>query len=94
MRPPKGLLSVVVEESGDVVHVHADKAGLAHLAEALEVLRASLERGECDHVHLKSNSWGGFDLTETRIDSESSAEQVHHLEIFAWTPEWKEKHQL
>jgi hypothetical protein len=87
-------LSVVVEKTGDVVHVHADKAGLDHLSRAIETLRASLERGECDHVHLMSNSWGGFDLTETRLDSESSASQVHHLEILAWTQEWKEKHQL
>jgi hypothetical protein len=94
MRPPPGLLSVVAGEANDVVHIHGDAAGLAHLAEAIDQLRRSLSKGECDHVHLKSNSWGGFDLTETKMQSESSATQVHHLEILAWTPEWKAKHQL
>jgi len=94
MRPPPGLLSVVAAETGDIVHIHADAAGLAHLAQAIELLRASLDRGECDHVHLMSNAWGGFDLTESKLQSEGSSSQVHHLEILAWTQEWKERHEL
>lgn len=94
MRPPPGLLSVVADETGNIVHIHADEAGLAHLAEAIEQLRASLSRGECDHVHLKSNGWAGFDLTESKLESEATFTQVHHLEILAWTPDWKERHKL
>ena len=91
-----GLLSVVAEKDGNTVYIHADEAGLERLARTIENLRAKLRKGECDHDHLFTKTWAGGELTESMLDQErdAGATQVHHIKIYSWTREWKEKHAL
>lgn len=90
------LLSVITEPSGDIVKIHTDLSGLIKLRSKIDALISSIEKDECDHVHLRSEDWAGFELTTSMLDDDKSKKynQVHHLEILAWTTEWKNKHQL
>ncbi len=90
------LLSVITEPSGDIVKIHTDLSGLIKLRATIDGLISSIEKGECDHAHLRSEDWAGFELTTSMLDSDKSksSNQVHNLEIMAWTTEWKNKHQL
>ena len=96
MNIPDHLLSFNANESGDAVSVHADRAGLEFLRNAIDTLLRKLDEGLCDHEHLRSNAWAGIELSETMLASEAASGNttVHHLEILAWTQEWKEKHGL
>lgn len=92
--PP--LLSVTTGPDGDLVTLHGDQAGLELLRDRLTALLDRLAAGECDHAHLRSPDWAGFELTTTMLDGErhQGHSPVHHLEVFAWTSEWRSKHGL
>jgi hypothetical protein len=94
--PPKYLLSVTSASAGDAVTIHLDKAGLLVLRDRLDALLSKLERNTSDHEHLRSVEWAGFELTTSMLASERERghHTVHHVEIFAWSPEWKGRHQL
>lgn len=94
--PPEHLLSVATEPDGDVVYIHADRAGLEHLRAAIDRLLQNLAQGETDHDHFHSPDWGGWDLTTSMLQSEkaSGCKTVHHIKIYSWDEEWKKKHGL
>jgi hypothetical protein len=96
MKRPAYLLSVTTAKSGDVVTIHGDRAGLAVLRDRVNELLVKLEREECDHEHLRSPDWAGSELTTTMLADErqSGHSTVHHLELFAWSAEWRAKHGL
>lgn len=93
---PNYLLSVTSASSGDAVTIHADKEGLLALRARVDVLLAKLDRDASDHEHLRSAEWAGFELTTSMLASERTHghQTVHHVEIYAWSPEWKERHGL
>jgi hypothetical protein len=93
---PSYLLSVTSASSGDAVTIHADKEGLLALRARLDILLAKLERNASDHEHLRSAEWAGYELTTSMLASERTHghQTVHHLEIYAWSPEWKEHYGL
>jgi hypothetical protein len=96
IEPPDHLLSVVTEPSGDVVYIHADMAGLEYLRDVIDRLLEKLAKGESDHDHFHSNDWAGWDLTTSMLASEkdTGCKTVHHVKIYSWNKEWKEKHGL
>jgi hypothetical protein len=96
MEQPHYLLSVTSGSEGEVVTLHADRQGLAFLRSRLDALLESLESGECDHEHFRSADWAGFELSTSMLPGERDAghRSVHHLQVFAWTDEWKAKHSL
>lgn len=96
MAEPDYLLSVTTAATGDAVTIHGDRQGLELLREKIDVLLAGLVAGECDHRHLRSDAWAGFELSTSMLESERDAGHriVHHLEVLAWTPDWKLKHGL
>ena len=96
MEAPTGLLSVVTEKGGDIVHIHGDEVGLERLARIIEAVREELRRGECGHDHLRTAAWAGSELTESMLaqEREAGATQVHHVKVYGWNPEWKRKHGL
>lgn len=96
MEEGMNLLSLVADRDGDVVHLRADAGGLAVLISTLQKLQAGLARGQCEHDHLFSQEWAGSGLSTSMLAAEkdSGAKQIHHLKLYAWTPEWKLKHQL
>lgn len=93
---PNYLLSVTSASSGGAVTIHADKEGLLALRARVDVLLAKLDRDASDHEHLRSAEWAGFELTTSMLASERTHghQTVHHVEIYAWSPEWKERHGL
>lgn len=88
------LLSIVSDQESQVV-VYGDLSGIRYLIKKLKRIEQSLEDDECSHEHLMTESWGGDELTETKIkNQENEKEQVHHLKIYGWNNEWKNKHEL
>ena len=59
-------------------------------------MKKALQNNECEHDHFFTQSWGGSDLTESMLEREQKdgCEQVHHVKMYAWTEEWKNKHKL
>lgn len=96
IEPPNYLLSVTAASTGDTVTIHADKEGLLALRARLDTLLAKLDRGASDHEHLRSAEWAGFELSTSMLTSERTHghQSVHHVEIYAWSPEWKQRHGL
>lgn len=96
LEAPNYLLSVTSAATGDAVTIHADKAGLLALRARLDALLARLDQHTSDHDHLRSAEWAGFELTTSMLGSERTDghRTVHHVEIYAWSPEWKERHRL
>ncbi|MEH6631181.1 MAG: Imm32 family immunity protein [Halopseudomonas aestusnigri] len=90
------LLSVVTEPDGDQVYVHVDLSGLKKLRSTIDSMISKLESDECDHDHLRSKDWAGYELTTSMLESEktNSCTQVHHVKFYAWNAEWKKKHGL
>ncbi|MFB9160166.1 Imm32 family immunity protein [Chromobacterium violaceum] len=90
------LLSICSNSPGDAIHIHADAQGLAMLQLAISNLQKKLITNQCEHEHFRSSEWAGFELTTTMLGSELKADykQAHHLKLFAWTDEWREKHNL
>lgn len=90
------LLSLVTSREGDVVNIHVDRAGLDVLLSHITWLIKRLDANKNDHVHLFTEAWGGWELTGSILEAERDAgcKQVNHLQINAWTPEWREKLEL
>lgn len=90
------MLSVVTEQDGDVVYVHADLEGLETLERSISALRRRVAQGECEHDHFFTETWGGSELTETMLPQERTdgCKQVHHLKLYGWSDEWSKKHGL
>jgi len=90
------LLSVVTKPDGDVVCVHTDLSGLKRLQKSIESMIKTLESGDCDHDHLRTEDWAGYELTASMLESERKmgCTQVHHVTLYAWNSEWKNKHEL
>ncbi len=76
----------------DMVSIHADVRGLDVLIDSLRQIKAKVESDVCEHEHLRSASWGGRELTETK--GCETGELVHHVKIYGWTPEWIMKHKF
>jgi hypothetical protein len=96
IEPPEYLLSVTSASTGDTVTIHADKEGLLALRARLDSLLAKLDSDASDHEHLRSAEWAGFELTTSMLASERADghQTVHHVEIYGWSPEWKDQHGL
>lgn len=90
------LLSVATDPDGDVVYIHADLKGLELLRKSIDRLIHHLVNGKADHDHFHSPEWAGDELTTSMLLSEKEAgcKSVHHVKVYAWTDEWKEKHGL
>lgn len=94
--PPDHLLSVVFDPEGDVVYLHADRAGLEHLRGVVDRLIRGLDNGECPHDHLMSPDWGSWELTTSMLERERECgcRTVHHVKVYSWDDEQKRKHGL
>ena len=90
------MLSIVVDQAGEVVYLHADLVGLEALERAIASLRKRVANGECQDSHLFSEAWGGAELTESMMPQEQSTgcRQVHHVKLYGWTQEWAYNHGL
>jgi hypothetical protein len=90
------LLSFCTNSAGEAVHLHSNLEGLKELRRRLDVLITSLEAGRVEHDHLFTEAWAGEELTATMLAQEASGgyRVVNEVKIFAWTPEWAEKHGL
>lgn len=70
------LVFEISKESGQL-EIHADKNGLVELKKQLDFLSAGQS-----HVHLKTPSWAGDELTE---EAQCKGDLViHHVKIFLW----------
>lgn len=76
---PEHLLVFELSEGGDQLEVHANEEGIRLLRKQLDFLLG----GET-HIHLKTPSWAGTELSETPQGKNSSV--LHHVKIFKWNP--------
>ena len=90
------LLSFATDESGGMVSIHADLAGVNLLLSELGRIRDRLVEDECPHTHLFTESAGGLDeLAETKLANQpSEVNNVVHVKIYGWNEEWALKHGL
>jgi len=90
------LLSIATDPGGEVVYIHADLSGLKHLRNQLESMIENLEKDQCDHAHLRTEDWAGYELTTSMLEAEKAigCRQVHHLKISSWNKAWKLKNEL
>jgi hypothetical protein len=87
----KRLLAFVVSEEHDVLYVHVDKEGIDILMRSLERLKNDLEEGECEHEHLMSEEWGGWELSVSDQAGNGKGKPVHQVNIYGWTDQWAER---
>lgn len=88
-------LNHFTDKDGNQVFIHLDKNGLDSFISDLKRLKLKLEQNECDHIHLMSEDWGGYDLSATKLSNQEGEDNiVHHVKIYAWNDEWKKKHGL
>ena len=85
MAEPDYLLSIATDASGEQGFLHADAAGLDHLIGSLQRLRKKLDSGASEHDHMMTDAWAGEELSTPRLADNERA--VHHLKVWAWTPE-------
>ncbi|MGR6871514.1 hypothetical protein ACU6U9_04235 [Pseudomonas sp. HK3] len=73
-----------------------DLSGLKKLKASIDSMISKLEINECDHDHLRSENWAGYELTTTMLDKEKAegCNQVHHVKLYAWNTQLKNKHGL
>lgn len=93
---PDYLLSFLCD-GGDQIYVHADEAGLEQLSQTVQMLLRKVREVKCEHEHLVSDEWGGGGELTPRTPAQiqqPDCTPVHHVKIYAWTPEWKEKNVL
>ncbi len=89
------MLSFVTSKDKEVF-IHADADGLELLKREIERLQKCLAEKKSEDTHLFSSSWGGNDLAEAMLKSESDkgCSTVHHVKLYSWTQEWAEKYGL
>jgi hypothetical protein len=92
MSKPSHVLSFAADKDASQLFIHADAVGLDVLIKSLARLRSKLNDGTCDHDHLATDAWAGDELTEKSLPEGVRA--IHHVKIYAWTPEWSQKHGL
>lgn len=83
------MITAETEKGGEVVHVHLDAAGLGRLIKALSWLKARIEAGERDHLHLMTEDWGGNELSTQPQSLSGNTTLVHHVKIHGWTDKAK-----
>jgi len=90
------VLSFATDESGGMVSIHVDLAGVNLLLAELERIRDRLVEDDCPHTHLFGESAGGSgELTETKLSSQpNEVSSVMHVKIYGWNEEWAIKHGL
>ena len=74
------MLTIELNEDGDVVEIHCNASGLASLREALDRLLESPE--QTNHEHLMTPAWGGSELSED-VQGEGNR-LVHHVKLHYW----------
>ncbi len=74
------LLTVEYDASKGVVEIHVDEEGADFL-----IGRLSKRKQFGGHDHLKTPSWGGWELTEDRQGLDN--DPIHHLSIRYWPRE-------
>lgn len=88
------LLSVVANQDGTMISVHADLRGLDFLIHSLSLLRQLLAEGKCEDLHFFSDCALGGELSKTKLGSEAETTIVEHLKVYGWTQEWAIKHKI
>lgn len=73
------MLSFEFDRTGEKLEIHADDAGLEYLIQQLSNLRHAAGQ---DHVHLMTEDWGGFGLSNQ--NQNRSSVLINHVKIFKW----------
>ena len=76
------LLSVEIDSEGKQVFIHGNPDGLELLSRALSRIAGKARSGDCDHEHLFSDNWGGWELS-TEPQGEVGV-VADHVKIYAW----------
>lgn len=81
---PHHLLTFELAKDGHELFIHADAAGLHHLAAALTHLAQHAEAGRKEHTHLMTEDWSGHELSSAARDPDATL--LHQVTIHAWPP--------
>jgi hypothetical protein len=76
------LLTVELDEAGDLVEMHMDKAGAIYLRDLLTDL---IEADQNTSLHLMSPDWGGDELCADQQNLSDDVSLVNHLKLLYWS---------
>jgi hypothetical protein len=89
------LLSIVSNETGSMVSIHANMQGLDLLLDLLLRMKQNVAMGRCEHDHLFAAEELGAELTLSHTASHPDEKtNAKHLKIYGWTDEWARKNGL
>lgn len=74
------ILSLEIDQKSQKVELHLNEAGLTHLLDILNFIKANKKQDE--HYHLMTPSWGGEELTEEKQNDASNL--VNHFQVVFW----------
>lgn len=79
---PEHVLTFEQSPDGTELFIHADAAGLRHLASVLTRLARKAEQGVKDHEHMMTPEWAGHQLSSEARDT--SATVLNKVTIHGW----------
>lgn len=90
------FLSVSSNADGDVVHLHANEAGLRLLRDKIDRMLRDTSRDGADHSHFFTRDWGSDDLSKAMLkkDAADGFRVVHCLDVHCWNERWRLEHGL
>lgn len=82
----KKILTVELDQRGELIELHLNKPGAEYLKNLLVRL---IEENQDEHLHLMTPNWGGDELSEAQQNSGENMKLMNHLKIMYWEDEFK-----
>lgn len=73
------LLIFELDSKNEILEIHGNQKGLEKLKTLIDSL---LSKASSDHIHLMSENWGGYELSNDKQCEEN--EIINHVKLFKW----------
>jgi hypothetical protein len=75
------VLTLELDQRGETVELHLNKAGIEYLKNILDRL---ISNNQNDHLHLMTPDWGGGELSSEQQNLGPDIKTLHQLKIVYW----------
>jgi hypothetical protein len=75
------VLTIELDQLGEMVELHLNKAGAEYLKNILDRL---ISNNQNEHLHLMTPDWGGSELSSNQQNLSADVELLHQLKIMYW----------
>lgn len=76
------VFTIELNQQGETVELHLNKAGAEHLRNVLDRL---ISNNRNEHLHLMTPDWGGDELSSNQQNIGADVELLHQLKIVYWS---------